>query len=47
MTFDSIFFESGVRILNFEATAPIITTTARIKICEMIIPVSIIKGNSD
>jgi hypothetical protein len=41
ITFDNISFESGVKTLNLAAIAPIRTTTARIKICDIIILVSI------
>ena len=37
--FDSTSLESLVKILNFAATAPMTTTTARMKICVMTISV--------
>jgi len=40
ITFESISFVSYVRILNFAAIAPIITTIARMKIWDIIIVVS-------
>jgi hypothetical protein len=40
ITFESISFDSSVKTLNFPAIAPISITTARMKICEMIILVS-------
>jgi len=46
ITFDSISFDSGVITLTFAAMAPIITTMARIMICDIMIFVSkIIKCN--
>ena len=41
ITFDSISFESVVRTFSFAAMTPISTTIARMKICEIMIVVSI------